>query len=247
MTHTLPIGKAQGLRFPPSPLSRWRHRACAQPPKPQWPRCRPGAVGRQHRRFNQRGTGAAHPDPSSGCPVPARAHDDRRRRGAGDPAPFRCTIAIAAQVQAFAAQIQRDVRRLLFSRALIRGSGRLDRRSGAAVAEFLRVSWPTMASLTFQRAVLAVTGSPVIEARAKMHREGGARVEHLRPRNGLYAHEGAIQIAVYATFAQRQHDCAKPAGPHQAFDTAGAYPPGKWTPPGTTRQSVALSPSSSSF
>ncbi|MBR8849377.1 hypothetical protein J0X08_03504 [Klebsiella variicola] len=49
-----------------------------------------------------------------------------------------------------------------------------------------------------------------------MYREGGARVKHLRPRNGLYA-EVQIQIAVYATLAQRQHDARSQPAPHQAL------------------------------
>ena len=69
------------------------------------------AIGRQHRRFNQQGTGAAHRIEQRRTWYPARAHDDRRREVFFDRR-HSGTIAIAAQVQAFAAQIQRDVRRL---------------------------------------------------------------------------------------------------------------------------------------
>ena len=68
-------------------------------------------IGRQHRRFNQQGTGAAHRIEQWRTRYPTRAHDDRRREVFFDRR-HTGTIAVAAQMQPFPAQIQGDMRRL---------------------------------------------------------------------------------------------------------------------------------------
>ena len=68
-------------------------------------------IGRQHRRFNQQGTGAAHRIEQRRTRYPTRAHDDRRREVFFDRR-HTGTIAVAAQMQPFPAQIQGDMRRL---------------------------------------------------------------------------------------------------------------------------------------
>ena len=169
------------------------------------------AVGRQHRRLNQQGTGAAHRIEQRGARHPAGAHHDRRREVFFDRR-HTGAIAVAAQVQAFAAQIQRDVRRLFVQPDVDPQIGRLT--IDVRARQILTGEAVDNSVFDLQRAVLAV--ADLLIETAKMHREGGARVKHLRPRNGLYA-EVQIQIAVYATLAQRQHDARSQPAPHQAL------------------------------
>ncbi len=208
---------------------------CAQPPSPSGRGAGPARDRSPASPLQSAGYRSRTSDRAAAYRYPARAHDDRRREVFFDRR-HSGTIAIAAQVQAFAAQIQRDVRRLLFSQTLIRRSG--DSRSTFGRGRFLRVKLSTMASLTFSAPYWLLRISSL---RPQMHREGGARVEHLRPRNGLYA-EVQIQIAVYATFAQRQHDARSQPAPHQALIQQARIP--EMDPP-DYRQSVAPSPSSS--
>ncbi|MNS60941.1 hypothetical protein D3C72_939530 [compost metagenome] len=169
------------------------------------------AVGGQHGRFNQQGAGTAHWVDHRRARQPARAHHngrsqvffDRRNTGA---------IAVTALVQAFAAEIQRNIGGLFIE-------PHVDAQIGIFTIDVRAFKIFTREAVDdgvfhLQCTVLAVTDFVV--QTAEMHGKGRTRGENLCPVDRLHA-EIQIKVAVDLAGTQRQHDARRQATPHQAL------------------------------
>ena len=170
-----------------------------------------GAVGGQHGRFNQQGTGTAHRVEQRRARLPAGAHHNGGRQGLFDGC-HAGTIAVAAQVQARAAQIERDTRRV----AVQPDVNTQIRVFTIDVRTFLIFTRKAVHNGVFyaQGTVLAV--ADLVVHAVEMDRKGGIRGEDLCPVDHLYAGV-EVKVAINLALFHRQHDARRQAAPHQAL------------------------------
>ena len=168
-------------------------------------------VGGQHRGFNQQRTGTAHRIEQRRTWLPSGAHHDsgsqrffdRRHPGA---------IAIAAQMQACATQIQGNTGRI----AVQPDVDTQIRVFTVNVRTFFIATREAVHNgiLNAQGTILAV--ADLIVDAVEMHRKGSVRGEDLCPVDHLYAGV-EIKIAVDLALFHRQHDARRQTAPHQAL------------------------------